>query len=177
MTTLTSQTTFTVGEASTETTSVNITILPALTGGTTGKGRLVHPTLGTYDYEQCPDEWSNVDGDAIIAPIWTSSKTLNGASNTLTMGNLRDVVVEERWTGEISAPLTMVRMLAFFWQNPPDPALGYVYWYPNYLNAHGYKVIITDLELNGTGLNFDFISRQGGVTGTLVLRMRITGRV
>ncbi|SFM12880.1 hypothetical protein [Nitrosomonas communis] len=176
MTILASQTTFTVGEASTEAVSVNITILPAI-GAATGKGRLIHPTLGTYDYEYCPDEWSNIDGDAIITPIWTSSKTLNGTSNTLMMGNIRDVVVEERWTGGLSTSLEMVRILAAFWQNPPDPAIDYVKWYPNYVNANGYKVILTDLELNGQGLNFDFISRQGYVTGTLVLRMRIAGRV
>ncbi len=176
MSTLTSQTTFTVGDASTETTSTSITILPAL-GASTGKGRLIHPTLGIYDYERCPDEWSNIDGDAVIAPIWASSKTLNGASNTLMMGNIRDVVVEERWIGDISASLTMVRTLASFWQNPPDPAVDYIEWYPNYVNALGYKVIITALELNGQGLNFDYISRQGYVSGTLVLRMRIAGRV
>lgn len=176
MTILTSQTTFTVGEASTEATSTSITILPTIGVGT-GKGRLIHPTLGTYDYERCPDEWSNMDGDAIIAPIWASSKTLNGASNTLMMGNIRDVVVEERWIGDISASLTMVRTLASFWQNPPDPAIDYIQWYPNYVNALGFKVIIAALELNGQGLNFDYVSRQGYVTGTLVLRMRIAGGV
>ncbi len=176
MTILTSQTTFTVGDASTDTTSTSITILPAI-GASTGKGRLIHPTLGTYDYECCPDEWSNIDGDAIIAPIWASSKTLNGTSNTLMMGNIRDVVVEERWTSGLSTSLEMVRILASFWQNPPDPALDYIKWYPNYVNTNGYNVILTNLELNGQGLNFDYISRQGYVTGALVLRMRIAGRV
>ena len=79
MSILTSQTTFTVGDASTETTSTSITILPAL-GASTGKGRLIHPTLGIYDYERCPDEWSNMDGDAIIAPIWASSSLASGAA-------------------------------------------------------------------------------------------------
>ncbi len=176
MTTLTSQTTFTVGESTVETASINLSILPAIGAGT-GKGRLIHPTLGTYDYEKCPDEWQNVDGDVIIPPVWSSSKTLEGASNTLFAGHIRDVIVEERWTDEVSAPLTMVRMLTSFWQNPPDPALDFVRWYPNYINALGFKVILMSLELNGAGINFDWFSRNGYVHGALVLRMRIVGRV
>lgn len=176
MPTLTSQNTFTVGEASTETVSVNITVLPAL-GSDTGKGRLVHPTLGTYDYEKCPDEWLNIDGDVIIPPIWASSKALQGSSNTLFAGHIRDVVVEERWLGELSVSIEMVRMLASFWQTPPNPSDDYVEWYPNYISPLGYKVIIVALELNGQGLNFDYISRLGHVRGDLVLRMRIAGRV
>lgn len=176
MTTLTSSATFTVGEALTDTSSVSITILPAI-GSSTGYGRLIHPTLGTYDYEKVPDEWTNMDGDAIIAPIWASSKTLNGTASTLMMGALRDVVVEERWLGDISASLTMLRTLISFWQNPPDPAIDYVEWYPNYVNDLGFKVQLIALELNGQGINFDYVSRQGYVTGTLTLRMRIAGRV
>lgn len=176
MTVLTSQTTFTVGEAATETVAATLTILPA-PGAGAGKGRLVHPTLGTYDYPYAPDEWSNMDGDAIIAPIWASTKTLDGSANTLFAGSLRDVVVEERWTGDLSAPMAMVRMLAAFWQNPPDPATDYVRWYPSYANSLGFKVIILDLQVDGQGFNLDFVSRQGWVAGGVVLRMRLAGRV
>lgn len=176
MTTLTSSATFTIGEASTESASTVLSILPAIGSGS-GTGRLIHPTFGAYDYEKCPDEWTNMDGDAIIAPIWSSSKTLNGASNTLFVGNIRDVVVEERWLGEISVSLTMLRMLAAIWQNPPNPSDGYVTWYPNYVNDLGFKVIVLALDLNGQGLNFDYVSRQGYCSGELVLRMRIAGRV
>lgn len=176
MTILTSQTTFTVGEAATETVAARLTILPVPAAGT-GKGRLTHPTLGTYDYPSAPDEWSNIDHDAIIAPIWASTKTLDGAANTLFAGSLRAVVVEERWTGELSASIEMVRMLAAIWQNPPDPAADHVRWYPNYTSALGFKVIVLALEVGGQGINLDFISRQGWVTGNVVLRMRLAGRV
>lgn len=176
MTILTSQTTFTVGEASTETVAASVTILP-VPGVGTGRGRLVHPTLGAYDYPHVPDEWSNMDGDAIIAPIWGSAKTLNGAANTLFAGALRDVVVEERWNGELSLSLAMLRMLASFWMSPPDPAVDYVEWYPSYTNALGFKVIILEIDVNGQGFNLDYISRQGWVPNSVVLRMRIAGRV
>lgn len=176
MTTLTSQATFTIGESSTDEASVNLTILPAV-GASTGRGRLIHPTLGTYDYQTCPDEWSNVDGDVIIPPIWSSSKTLNGASNTLFAGNIRDVVVEERWLEDSSVSMDQVRMLASFWQNPPDPAEEHVEWYPNYTNEHGYKVILLALDLNGQGLNFDYVARQGYARGMLALRMRVVDRI
>lgn len=173
---ISSSNTFTIGEASTETSAVDIAILPALGSGV-GTGRLVHPTLGAYDYEKCPDEWVNIDGDVIIPPVWTTSKALLGASNTLFAGHIRDVVVEERWLGELSTSIEMVRMLASIWQTPPNPSDDYVEWYPNYINALGYKVIVVALELNGQGLNFDYISRMGHVRGDLVLRMRIAGRV
>lgn len=176
MATLTSQSTFTVGESGVETASINLTILPALGSGT-GKGRLIHPTLGTYDYEKCPDEWANVDGDVIIPPVWASSKTLDGVSNTLFAGNIRDVIVEERWTDDVSAPLSMVRALISFWQNPPDPAIDFIRWYPNYVNALGFKVILVSLDLNGQGINFDWFSRNGYVHGVLSLRMRIVARI
>ena len=176
MTILTSQSTFTVGEASTETVSASVTILAA-PGAGAGKGRLVHPTLGTYDYPYAPNEWSNMDGDAIISPIWASAKTLDGAANSLFAGALRDVLVEERWTGELAMPLAMARMLASFWMSPPDPATGYVTWYPSYANALGFKVILLALDVNGQGYNLDYISRQGWVPSSVALRMRIAGRV
>jgi hypothetical protein len=176
MTILTSQTTFTVGEAAIELAAASLTILPVTEVGS-GKGRLVHPALGAYDYPHAPDEWSNMDGDALIAPIWASAKTLDGSANTLFAGSLRDVVVEERWNGELTAPMAMVRMLASFWQNPPDPALDYVQWYPSYANALGFKVIVLALDVNGQGINLDYISRQGWVTGNVVLRMKLVGRV
>lgn len=174
---LTSQTTFTIGDATTEQASTQITILPAL-GASTGTGRLIHPTLGTYDYEKCPDEWSNLDGDVIIAPIWSSSKTLQGAANTLFQGHLRDTIIEERWIADgASISLAMLRVLLAFWQNPPNPASNYVLWYPNYTSSFGYKVILVALEVNGSGINLDYVSRLGWVTGDVVLRLKVAERL
>lgn len=177
MATLTSQSTFTIGDAATEAVSTQLTILPAIGAGS-GTGRLIHPTLGTYDYEKCPDEWSNVDGDVIIAPIWASTKTLQGAANTLFQGHIRDTVIEERWIGEdASISLTMLRMLLSFWQNPPNPATDYVKWYPNYTNNYGYKVVLMAVDVNGSGVNLDYVSRLGYVTGDVVLRFKVAEKL
>jgi hypothetical protein len=102
MTTLTAATTFSIGASTTVVESAQTTILPVIASGT-GRGRLVHPTLGTYDYEQMPDEWVNVDGDVLIAPIWSSVRTLDGDANTLWQGDIRDVEVEEHWTFAVTA--------------------------------------------------------------------------
>lgn len=176
MATLTSQTTFTIGDAATEQASAQITILPAL-GESIGSGRLIHPTLGIYDYEQCPDEWSNLDGDVIIAPIWASTKTLQGSANTLFQGHLRDTVIEERWLGDLSMRMEMLRVLLAFWQNPPNPATDYVQWYPNYTSSLGYQVILLAVNVAGEGVHLDYVSRQGWVNGEVSLRLKVAGRL
>lgn len=171
MTTLTASTTFTVGASSTVTESASVIILPAITAGS-GRGRLVHPTLGTYDYAYMPDEWINVDGDVIIPPIWSSSKTLDGAANTLWQGHIRDVEVEEHWTFAVS--IAHLRTILSYWQNPPDPDDGYVTWYPNYANGNAYSVLMLDVSVGGQGVKLNYISRRHSwVIEDMVLRMRL----
>lgn len=177
MATLTSSTTFTIGDSATEAETTQITILAAPVDGS-GSGRLIHPTLGTLDYEKCPDEWSNVDGDVIIAPIWSSSKTLVGSSNTLFAGHLRDTVVEETWIGtEASISVDMMRVLLSFWQTPPNPSTQYIQWYPNYTNQLGFNVILQAVDVNGAGVNLNYIARIGWVVGDVTLRMKIASRI
>lgn len=175
MSTLTGSTTFSIGASSTVTESASVVILPAIAAGA-GRGRLVHPTLGTYDYAYMPDQWMNVDGDVIIAPIWASSRTLDGAANTLWQGNIRDVEVEERWTFAVS--IAHVRSIVAFWQNPPDPDNGYVAWYPNYANGLGFDVIMSAVTVGGEGVTLNYISRRHSfVIEDMALRMRIVGRL
>jgi hypothetical protein len=176
MTILSSSAVFTIGDAATVIESVALPILPAAGVGA-GRGRLVHPTLGAYDYVHAPDEWANMDGDAIISPIWATTKTLSGSCNTLWAGDLRDTVIEERWTGALSASLAHLRALLAVWQNPPDPAAAYVQWFPSYVNALGFNVIVLALEVGGQAVNFNFIARQGWIAQPITLRMRIAGRV
>lgn len=175
MTTLTSSSTLPIGSGSIATSSATITVLPAV-GATGGRGRLIHPSLGTYDYPYSPDEWTNIDGDVIISPIWASTKTLLGGANTLFVGNIRDVTVEERWIQELSGSMNHVRTLLAMYMNPPDPSVAYVRWYPNYTTSLAYKVIILELTVGGQGVTFDYISRQGWATGAIVLKMKIAGR-
>src|SRR5574340_1052249 len=68
MTTLTASSTIAIGDGPTVSASTSLVVLP-LAGTNQGPGRLVHPTFGAYDYERPPDEWMNMDGDALI-PMW-----------------------------------------------------------------------------------------------------------
>ncbi len=138
---------------------------------------MIHPSLGTYDYIRGPDEWMNIDGDIIIPPVWSSSKTLLGAANTLFIGDVRDVIVEERWTQGVAGELQHMRALLAMWMNPPDPAVAYVEWWPNYTSAEGFNVIFLSMTLGGQGITISSLSKQGWVRGPLVLRMRIASRI
>lgn len=177
MTILTSQVVLTIGDASVETVAASITVLPVPILGSGGTGRLIHPTLGTYDYPYAPDEWTNINGDVVVAPIWSSSKTLSGASNTLFAGNVRDTTVSEKWTSEVSMPMDMVDMLLTLWQNPPNPSVAHVHWYPNYTTTFGYKVILMALNVNGEGLNLNFVARQGWINGDVELKMKVVAKI
>lgn len=176
MTTLTSSATITVGAGTTAVDTTTLTVLPAIGTGT-GRGRLIHPSLGIYDYPRGPDAWSRMDGDSIDPPIWGSTKTLDGAANTLFKSNIRDTIKEERWTQSIAGELDFVRMLIAMWTNPPDPSVAYVQWYPNYTNAHGYNVILLDLTVGGQDITLTPLTKQGWVRGPMVLRMRIASRI
>lgn|SRR5574337_769162 len=176
MTTLTASSTIAIGDGPTVSASTSLVVLP-LAGTNQGPGRLVHPTFGAYDYERPPDEWMNMDGDALIPPVWASTKTLSGAANTLFPGTLRDVIVEERWTQGVCCRIEHVRALLAMWMNPPDPSVTYVEWHPTYTSTLGFKVVLLGLTLGGKDITLTSLSHQGYVRGPLVLRMRIAGRV
>jgi hypothetical protein len=152
----------------------------------TGNGRIGHPTFGTYDYEVKPDQWVNMDADAIVRPVWASNKTLTSATNVLWAGSIRDVVVEERWTQPLSMPIGMFRLLATIFMNPVDPSVGYCQWFPNYVNGHGYFVIPISLSAgDSTNCVFDDIVNykgdnglsQGWLTSPVTFQMRLIRRI
>lgn len=178
MATLTADNTFTIGDNTTVVEQVDITIVSA-PSAPNGPGRLVHPTLGTYDYEISPDEWGNMDQDAIVAPIWSSEMTLASGVNTVWAGHIKDVEVFERWTGRIGMRAPQFRMLQDMFRNPPVPP-SYVEWYPSYINALGFKVIITKITSggqSGTTLDYTVLQNQGFVKGPIELSMRLVGYV
>lgn len=179
MPTLTNTTTFTIGGGAPVVEELTLLVLPP-PAEATGKGRLVHPTLGTLDYSYAPNSWTNVDGDVIAAPVWASTKTLQGASSTLWRADIRDVECRERWNteaGGLKMPIEMVRTLILFFTNPPDPASSAVEWYPTYTSSLGFKVALVDLNVGGQGVTLDWVTRKGWVTGDVELALRILGRV
>jgi len=151
-----------------------------------GFGRIVHPVLGGYDYEVKPDEWVNIDADVIIPPIWASTRTMTSAANVLWDGNIRDVVVEERWKalGGLAMPIGQLRMLMSIWTMPMDPDEGFVTWYPNYISPLGFQVLPVNLTAGGQGLVFDDVVNytdangpDGWATQPVVFTLKLVARL
>lgn len=170
---------FTVLDASIEVTSVTLSILPVAAPGE-GTGRLTHPTLGTYDYAMAPERWTNMDGDAIRAPVWAGERALEGHLSTLWHGHIEDVVVEERWLGRAGAamPFEQLRMFIGMWQNPPDPEDDYILWSPSYVNGHTYQVILEDLTVGSGGIELSHLALKNDlVQDPVTLQIRMVSRV
>lgn len=175
MTTLTSSSTFSIGAGALLTETTTVTILP-IAGAGEGRGRLIHPSLGTMDYEHAPDSWTNLSTDIVIPPVWANARTLSGAANTLWPGSMQDVECSERWESPISMEMSFFNQLLAFWMNPPTPP-EFVEWWPSYQNDLGYRVILLEVKSGGQQVTLDYISRQGWVRGTTELRMRLIGYV
>lgn len=175
---LTQTTTFTIGDGVTQTVSTTVNVILPVGGTNSGKGRLVHPTYGSYDYEFAPDKRTNIFGnDIVVPPGWSSTKTLSGSANTLFVGNVRDVTVKEEWNQDIAMLTPQLQILLTFWVNPPDPSVDYVRWYPTYTTQLGFKVIMLNITCGGEGITTDYLTKQGVVAGPVVLEMKIAGRL
>jgi hypothetical protein len=182
MPTLTNTATFTFGPITPTVTTTTVTVLALPIGGApTGKGRLTHPVLGVLDYDYRPSNWSNLDSDILIEPVWASTKTLQGSANTLWRGDVRDVVCVEQWdsdAGDLRMPMEMLRTLIAFYSNPPDPADGYVAWYPTYASDLSFKVALTNLTVGGQGITLDFIATlQDWARRDVALTLKVLGRL
>jgi hypothetical protein len=164
--TLESEGTFDIVEAPETIVSYSINVKPAVYL-TRGQGRIVHPILGSFDYEAKPDEWVNLDQDIIIPPMWASSRGLTSTANALWQGLLKDVMVEERWKslGGLAMPITQLRMLIAIWTMPLDPDVGYVQWRPNYVTDKAWKVLPVNLTVGGQGMTFDDVINYKDIDG------------
>lgn len=149
---LSSNTSVSVADRTTASSDLTDTLLPPVGVGTGGRGRLVHPTLGTYDYANTPDETVNVEVVASMPPLWLHSQTISGAVETRWLGVLQGMRVVERWlNGDVGALLTHLNQLWTFYANPPNPdAASYVTWAPNYAHSAVYNVVIVGLRCGGT---------------------------
>ncbi len=184
MPTITATSTFTVAPAPVAAVSAPVFVSLTLGGADMpGMGRLVHPTLGALEYTHPPTEWVNIDGDVIAPPVWASTKTLRGTSNTLWPGDIRDVVCVERWRerGSLRMPIGQLRSLVAFYCNPPDPALAAVQWFPDYTSELGFRVAMVSLTVGGEGVALDWVSVADPDNAFVAdrdveLRLRILGR-
>lgn len=178
---LTSTATIIVADQTPTTASTSVVILPPSSApGAVAKGRLIHPTLGTYDYPQAPEETQNVDGGPVYRPIWSHAQTLGGAASALWSGYLRDARVIERWKqGDVGMPAAFARALWAFFTNPPNPADdSFILWTPSYAGTdQQWRVAITDLRIGGDGFNIDWrlMNFASYVPGPIELEMRVLG--
>lgn len=176
MATLTADTEITIGAAATVVEAVQLLVLP-VAGPGDGRGRLVHPDLGTYDYADAPDEWSGLSpaGAVVVSPIWSHAATLSGGAVTLFPGSLRDVICEERWTQPAAMSPEQLQALIAFAVSPPavdDPVI----WSPSYAGGASYQVALEVPSVGaGGGVTLDWLTLHDAIAGPVVLRMRILG--
>ena len=177
---LTAEETFTVGAAGeliSESVTVTVVDAPTYPGG---KGRLVHPVLGTLDYDIAPDEWDNLDTNILYPPVWQHVKTLSGGASTLWSGHYTDVEVKERWLGKVAVRADQFRTMVMFWRNPPLPSAAPIIWSPNYATALSFYVIMDKVSTGGSsGVTLDYLVLQGAgfVKGPLEITYRVLGVV
>lgn len=177
---LTASTTFDVADQAPVSAEAAVVIQPAVGVGTGGRGRLVHPTLGTYDYANTPDETVGLDGDVLYGPTWAHTATLGGAVDAWWPGFKRDARVVERWKqGQVGAPIEHLRMLwAMFAAPPADPIANPVIWTPNYANARSYRVALVDVRAGGERITLDRrLLSWGYAPQPVELELRILGDV
>jgi len=174
---ITNSTAFIIAAQSSATAEVTVAVIPNAVSGE-GRGRLIHPTLGTFDYDYLPEQWINMDGEAIIVPDWQNTKTLSSGQNTLWAGNIKDVECKEIWTapGGLAMSMSQLRVLISFFQNPPDPTVDYIQWWPSYVTANGFDVVIKDMQVGGQrGFMFTDISLQGWIDLPVTMVYQIVG--
>lgn len=177
--TLTANGTFNVADQTPLSASASVVVQPPVTVGTGHGGRLVHPTLGTYDYSTSPDELVNIDGGPLYGPIWSHSATLGGGVDTVWEGSLRDTRVLERWgtIGDVGGPIALARMLWQFYANPPTPP-SYVIWAPTYATASTWNVAIVGVRVGAESYTLNqVLLARGYVPAPIELEMRVISAI
>lgn len=145
-------------------TPVTATVTPTILGmGPTGdptlRRRLVHPDSANFDpivYFSNPDRTFNMDNEALLAPIASVFRALDGSLVTRFESVTADAVITEVWVAEgtkLAAPVFLFRQLYAYLHNAPafDPAAQtYITWQPQDKNAKTYNVELVRLAV-GTG--------------------------
>jgi len=173
---ITNSTAFVIAAGSSATAEASVTVIPNAAPGE-GAGRLIHPTLGTFDYAYMPEQWVNMDGNALIIPKWQNTQTLDSGQNTLWSGNIKDVECKEIWTapGGLAMPMSQLRVLISFFQNPPDPTVDYIQWWPSYVTGNGFDVVIKSMQVGSSGFTFSDVSLQGWIDLPVTMVYQIVG--
>lgn len=181
MTTLTSNTSFTIVEGVVYTEETNLVLMPENTG-VFALRELAYPDEVFPDivYDNNPETTENFDSDELTAPIVKAAQTIEGNKFTVWSGYPGDRLVKEIWPGggnRLSATAYFVRRLLEYWLNVPNSS--YVVWRPKDRTEAEYYVLIEEVTVGGSGiLKFNDIAvRNGYVLEELNLCLRIISEV
>lgn len=172
-------TTFDVIDSAIESATVTPTVMPPVGVGT-GRGRLIHPTYGIYDYANTPNQVVNLLGALIYTPTVEAVRTLGGAQATFWARLLAGTVVTERWTmGDVGCSLPQATAFLTYWMDQQDveDAL-YTVWYPSYASdLLAYNVLIQAVRVGPQQVTSDLqlaeLGTDGYVPGPVELQMLV----
>lgn len=181
MTTLTSQTTFTVQDAApVYEETADLVLLPENVGSLALR-KLTYPgdLLPPLVYESNPDKIENFDSMPLTArPQVKAEMTLGGNILAGWPGYLQDQSIKETWSGSQDRSRLSAYFLRRLWEyfaNPP--ASGYITWTPRDRTQQAYNIVIESLTVGGANtISLDWIAlRHGYVTGEVVWQFRVIG--
>jgi hypothetical protein len=156
-------------------------------GGGTPR-ELDHPLSGTFAspliYPINPQYWTNILDQALIKPLYASTRTLEKTATVQYGKDLTDVEVVETWMGggnRIAMSLSFFSSLWDMFAGDLDfVSQGFIQWSPRDLGNLKFKIIITDLTVGGQGgITVNHLARQGDghIYESVQLKMRLIEQI
>jgi len=180
MTTLTSETTFTVVAAPEHYEEVEDLYLYPQNSGTLAPRELHYPgnVLPPLIYETNPDRWENFDSLPMTnRPMVKTELTIASAQIVHWLGYYPDRPIREIWRGaDNRSRMTayMLRRLYEYYVNPPET--GYITWWPKDRTTRGFCIQIESLQVGGQEIiTYDYLALAKGevVPGEVIFQFRI----
>ena len=141
---------FFINEGTPTVVTAGVVLLSAGVQGTAGAlRRMTHPETDIADmvYWGNPDQWTNMDSDALLHPITSTVQTLGGRVVNVFPQTVADILVTETWSGgggQASIPGSFWRRLFNYVRN--RPAVGtYVTWEPRDINGRIFQVELVSI--------------------------------
>lgn len=154
MTTLNSQTTFTIAAAAENfTESVDLYLYPANWGvGLVRELRYPGNKYPPLFYETNPDKWENFDSAPMTdRPQVKAELTLESVQVVHWKGYMPDKPVREYWSGTDARSRVTIDFVRRLWEYFIDPPEGaYITWCPHDRTEQAYKIKIESLTVGGS---------------------------
>ena len=150
MTIVTNYKNYTINQGTPTVESAGVELLSAGVQGTPGAlRRMTHPETDIADliYWGNPDQWTNMDNEALLHPITSTVQTLGGRVVNVFPQTIEDILVTEIWSGgagQGSIPGSFWRRLFNYVRNRPNVG-EYVTWEPRDINDRTFKVVLVSV--------------------------------